>query len=203
MPADLVAVAGRAEFKDHLAGRFRETHAYHATGGIHYPGVVARTACEVRVDVRTLVKPILRRWNTMFIRGLSESDRRVLHSLARAMITADDVLAPEEAAMLEDIEAEMDLSVPDDAKRDDLVGLCAAVSSPEARAHILLELASVAHVDGEYADQEAKLLRGIAKEWAIEEYTVVRIEVWASRRIALAGEAVSIVREFVTPMSPS
>ena len=134
----------------------------------------------------------------MFLSGLSDSTKSASLGLAKKMIAADDVVRPEEAEMLRDVALEMELDPDIDPPETSVAELCAAVSDPRARASILLELASFAHVDSEYADSERALLASVASEWSIDPLTVVRVEAWAEQRIKVTLEAAEIVQEIST-----
>lgn len=139
----------------------------------------------------------------MFLQDLHPADKDVFLGLAHKMILADEKLAAEEAAMLGDIVLEMggesNAAVTDRVVEE----LCTDVTDPRTQAIMLLELASLAHVDGEYAHEERELLHAIARIWNIGPITLVRIETWAKARIDLSREAAEVILEAASPLARS
>ena len=99
--------------------------------------------------------------------------------------------------MLDDLTAEMGECAPHGPSGRTVELICATVSKPSARAMILLELASLGHVDQEYASQERELLAAISEQWGIAPITLFRIEQWAANRIALSAEAIEVIQEIL------
>ena len=73
--------------------------------------------------------------------------------------------------------------------------LCSHAPAPQAQAHILLELASIAHVDNDYSVEEREFLRIVADYWNVDPITLIRIEGWAEARVLLSREAAEVVLE--------
>lgn len=71
--------------------------------------------------------------------------------------------------------------------------LCTGIERQELKIYCLLELASIAHVDNDYAAEERALLHEIAELWAIPSEKLPAIERWADDRIKLAQDAAKIV----------
>lgn len=111
------------------------------------------------------------------------------------MIEADRILASEELEMMASAIAEMGLDLTIEIKDRSVEELCAEVSAPQTQALMLLELASLAYVDNEYAAEERALLHSIARIWNTDPMTLIRIEAWAEQRIQLSREAAEVVRE--------
>lgn len=140
----------------------------------------------------------------MFLGELEGSHKEAFMALARRMVSADGKITPEEKQMLDDAVLELGLSAePDfDAQLPKVKECCGAVLDPEARAFILLELASFAYVDHEYDESERELLHSVADLWRLDPLTVVRIEDWARRRVELSKEAVEVIQEIRIFNSP-
>ena len=139
----------------------------------------------------------------MFLSDFSPTDKNTFLGLAKKLIGVDDVLAPEELEMLGNVAAEMGLDAEADVPDGSIEELCAGVSSPQAQAFMLLELASLACVDNEYVDEERELLRTIASSWEIDPITIIRIEAWGKMRIELSREAAEVVHEVTSPLGRS
>ncbi len=134
----------------------------------------------------------------MYLKDLSPDCKKSFLALARLLIAADGVFASEELAMLDDVAFEMGVA-PDSGTTGDIVeDLCEAVQRPEARAQMLLELVSLAHIDDEYSTEERKLLREISQQWGVDAITLIRIETWAESRIQMSREAAAIIQEIKT-----
>ena len=131
----------------------------------------------------------------MFLSGLSVKDKGTFLALAAKMIAADGVLAPEEVAILGDLVRELDMLADPKMSSLEVEELCSVPPTPQAQACMLLELASIAHIDRQYADEERSLLAEIARQWQIDALTLVRIERWAVTRIELSREAAEVIRE--------
>ncbi len=139
----------------------------------------------------------------MFLSDFCKADKNTFLRLAKRMVAIDNVLAPEELEMLEDVACEMELDADVELPERNLEELCAAVTSTQTHALMLLELASIARVDNKYADEERELFRTIASLWKTDQITTIRIEAWAERRIQLSREAAEIVREITCPLGQS
>jgi len=134
------------------------------------------------------------RWE-MFLSDLSENERTVFLSLARNMVAADDKVTQEEEEMLRDLHDEAGQGLMIDPNDKDIEGLCGQIQSPSAQAKMLLELASIAFVDGEYEDRERELLKRVSGYWCIERLSFLRAEDWGKKRVELAAEAAHLVHE--------
>jgi len=135
----------------------------------------------------------------MFLKDLTPDCQSSFLALAKLLAAADGILAPEELAMLDDVASEMGISSDSVSPTEaELEVLCAAVHSPEVRAYMLMELASLAHIDDDFASEERQLLRAISDLWNIDTITLIRIEAWAETRVEMSREAAEIVQEIKT-----
>ncbi len=139
----------------------------------------------------------------MFLRDLSTNEKQLFLGLARAMISADEKLTAEEIAMLGDVALEMGVESDVEVTSRGVAELSTGITDPRTQAIMLLELASLAHVDGEYADEERQLLRAIARIWKFGPITLTHIETWAKTRIDLSREAAEIILEAASPLARS
>jgi uncharacterized tellurite resistance protein B-like protein len=133
----------------------------------------------------------------LFLDDLTNTEKIAFLDLARMMVSADGIITAEEREMLRDVQVEMGLEVAEDLPTlgIDLDGACNSVVSTSTRVKVLLELASFAYVDSDYDERERKFLRGIGEKWQFDEISIIRVEEWASRRVALAREAAEIILE--------
>jgi 2-polyprenyl-6-methoxyphenol hydroxylase-like FAD-dependent oxidoreductase len=131
----------------------------------------------------------------MFLADLSKSEQDTFLSLARNMVAADEKVTPEEEELLRDLHIEIGQAVVIEPMQQDIEQLCEAVSDRGAQAKMLLELSSIAHVDGDYEERERHMIRSIAKKWKIDQLSVLRAEDWGQRRVALIVDAAHIVHE--------
>lgn len=134
----------------------------------------------------------------MFLADLSKLEQNTFLSLARNMVAADAIVTPEEEDLLNDLHYEIGQDTIIEPICKDIAELCTAVSNRKSQAKMLLELASIAHVDGEYEERERELLRTIAANWDIEHYSVIRAEDWGKNRIALIADAAHIMHDITT-----
>lgn len=131
----------------------------------------------------------------MFLSDLSMDERKAFLSLARNMVAADEKVTPEEEQMLRDLHSEAGYGLQIEPHNGDIEALCGLISNTVARAKVMLELASVAYVDGDYEVRERALLNRIAKAWGIEQLSFLRSEDWGKKRVELAIDAAHIIHE--------
>ena len=133
----------------------------------------------------------------MFLAGLSSQEKNAFLQLARQMIAADGVVTSEEQEMLSDLRHEMGSAPLSDDQVRAVGDACSLVTQIDTRTKILLELASLAYVDGDYDKREQVLLREIGSIWDVDSHSLVRIEDWGRSRVGLAVEAAYIIYETV------
>ena len=134
----------------------------------------------------------------MFIADLSPTEQASLLGLAALMIAADGLHLPEEEEMLSDALDEAGLLELPEALPDTVGALCDGVTEATSKVRIMLEIASFAHVDKDYAAAERELMRSIAEEWDIDRITTNRIEEWAEKRVWLAQEYAEVLHDVVS-----
>jgi hypothetical protein len=134
----------------------------------------------------------------MFIADLSPTEQASLLGLAALMISADGIHLPEEEEMLSDALNEAGLLQFPEAIPKTVGALCDGVTKTTSKIHILLEIASFAHVDNDYAAAERELMGAIAEEWGIDRITTIRIEEWAEKRVWLAQEYAGVIHDAVS-----
>jgi uncharacterized tellurite resistance protein B-like protein len=133
----------------------------------------------------------------MFLSELNETEKLAFLELATLMVSIDGKITVEESDMLQDAAEEMEINGYPAGPIDiqDLEEVCLRIEDTEAKAFILLELASFAFVDHDYDESEKALLRTIAKKWKLDKMSMLQIEEWAFKRVNLAKEAAEIVRD--------
>lgn len=129
----------------------------------------------------------------MFINELDEAGRKSFLELARRMVIADGVATSEEEEMFAALEEESGGTYSETTKNSSLSVLCTQITGGDVRAKSVLELASLAHVDGEFDGAERELLEQVCASWDIDRLTMIRAVDWASRRIQSALEAAEII----------
>jgi hypothetical protein len=134
----------------------------------------------------------------MFLSDLTPDCKVAFLDLARLLIAADGVQAPEELEMLNDVAREMEIELAGPSTSRGVEELCEGIRRPEAQAQILMELASLAHVDDDYSSEERLLLQQVGALWKINPITMIRIEAWAAARIEMSREAAEIIQEITT-----
>jgi tellurite resistance protein len=131
----------------------------------------------------------------MFLIELAHAEREAFWSLANLMVAADGKIAPEEAAMLEDLQSQLGIDAGGLQDTSDVSALALAIKEPSHRAISLMELASLAYVDGSYDEPEKELLRTIGGLWGLDKVIVMQAEEWGRKRVALTAEAVRLMQE--------
>jgi replicative superfamily II helicase len=129
----------------------------------------------------------------MFLSDLGPLAQQAFLSLARNVVAADDRVTVEEEALLRDLHREIGEETALAPRRKNIAEICADVTDRRTQILILLELASVAHVDGEYEPREQALIEKISDLWSIDTIDRVRAEEWGKRRVELMTDALDIM----------
>ncbi len=134
----------------------------------------------------------------MFISDLNQKERGAFLELAQKIVCADGKITAEEREMLEALEEEAGEVERLGVENLMVFDICKIIGSKEARAKTMLELTSLAFVDGDYDSKEKELIAEIGKAWGIDRMDVLRSEDWGKLRVQLAAEAADIIREIST-----
>jgi hypothetical protein len=135
----------------------------------------------------------------MFLGDLSSSEKSIFLSLAQKMISADDIFAPEEREMLEDISDEMKIDVQSSRSVGGSIReLCSSITDPEVQAKMMLELSSLAQIDEDFAETEKTLLEEVAILWSINPLALSAINEWGGLRVRLAHSAARVISEITS-----
>jgi len=138
----------------------------------------------------------------MFLGHFVDEEKEGFIELAKLMIAADGVFAPEEIAMFESILHELNIKGDVEIVNATLESACAHISRPEARVFALLELATIAFIDHDYGESEKALLASICEEWNMATDLLPLVEGWAQRRITLTTDVGKILSVFVPKPKP-
>ena len=129
----------------------------------------------------------------MFIKNLDGAQIGAFIGLARQVIRADGVLAPEEVGLLETIAQTAGFSGEPPAGT--VAQLASAFTTRRAKASALLELMGLGFADGEYHPAEKDLIREIAQAFGFSDDELASMEGWVTRQVMLLEEAAGFWEE--------
>lgn len=133
----------------------------------------------------------------MFLHELMAEEQAAFCLLARRLMQADGVESAVEDGMMQGMLRELGMSeAPVDAN-EPLDALASVFVSPRSRRIAMLELLLIACCDEEFHVKERELLQTLAEHMDFVPIAMIVMENWATRQLALANEAMEMLREEV------
>ena len=129
----------------------------------------------------------------MFISNLNLQERKAFAQLAWHLVHIDGVLSESETEVLDTIERETGFR--GEAQKDDYIKLADVFGGREAKISVLLELLSLAHVDGNYDASEQQMIQNLSVHFKIENEELDTLHSWVIRQTMLLQEAQSFMEE--------
>ena len=127
----------------------------------------------------------------MFIGNLSETEKKSFATLAWHLVNIDGVLTDSEESVLDSIEIETGHRGGD--LTEDYMPLANHFDSRKSRISVLLELLSLAHVDGHYDLTEVTMINRLADAFSVDETELEMLLAWVVRQTLLLQEAESFM----------
>lgn len=124
----------------------------------------------------------------MFLRDLTDDQKKAFLVLADKVVHADGNLAEEEKVLIAALTAEMGLasSVPADM---DFASAAAAFSDRKSKVAVMLELIGIGHADGDFDKDETEIVKEIMRTFRITPVEFEIMSNWVLRQLALVREA--------------
>ncbi len=130
----------------------------------------------------------------MFLRDLNQEEKKAFLSLAFKIIKCDGCLAQEEKERIEEIRVETGLFTETELMDKSIEELVNIFSSKESKKSALIEAVRLAYIDGEYDNQEQKILRAMALGFGFNEKEAMEIENWVLDLNKLIEKGKEIIR---------
>lgn len=124
----------------------------------------------------------------MFLRSLSLKQKSAFLFLANELIIADQKLDTSEKNLSNDLITEMNIdekNLPEVKTRYDSISI---LNTSMSRIIALIELLGIAHIDGDYCEEERKYLSDLAESLKISKEKLLYLENWVLRQISLFNE---------------
>lgn len=117
----------------------------------------------------------------MFLAYLNEIQKKHYVPLARRLIAADGVLAPQEKELIDEMLFEMDLIGKSEIRSMSNEELYEGFDGRYSKMIVLIDLMLLAYSDGEYAQKEKELIEEIAKGMRLKEEDIEQAHKWVLR----------------------
>lgn len=129
----------------------------------------------------------------MFLQNLTAEQKKSFFILAKKLVIADSIIAPEEEDMLSLMKREMNLEFDvENVNAYDTKELCKEFTDRNLKISVLVELINLGYVDKEYCEEEKIFVKDVAKEFGIPDDKLVLCEDWVTKKIALFKEVEKI-----------
>lgn len=130
----------------------------------------------------------------MFLRDLTDEQKRAFLALADKVYLADSHLAPEETAILAMFRAEMDVAdVP--VPQMEIADAAKVFDTRKARVSALFELIALGHADGDFNRDESAVVKEIKQAFGLSLAEFEAMENWVLRQMALVREASELMAQ--------
>ncbi|MEN3164105.1 TerB family tellurite resistance protein [Tistrella mobilis] len=130
----------------------------------------------------------------MFLRDLTDEQKRAFLVLADKVVLADGHLAPEETMLLDTFRAEMDVAdVP--VPQMDLAEAAKIFDTRKARVSVLFELIALGHADGDFDKDESAVVTEIKRAFGLSLAEFEAMVNWVLRQMALVREASELMAQ--------
>jgi hypothetical protein len=114
----------------------------------------------------------------MFLRNLSENEKKAFLTLADRVLKVDNVIAEEELELLRGFAQEMELSdIKCNLPEDEAYNIFGEVENKVKRA-VYTELLSLAFVDNTFDEKEMNCLKNIQEKLGLPDDFVKRVQDW-------------------------
>jgi uncharacterized tellurite resistance protein B-like protein len=123
----------------------------------------------------------------MFTQSLTRAEREAFVQLAYHLVHVDGVLSECEEEVVAALRLETEVDTP--AHAVDPLELADVFVTRRARVAVLLELMSLAHVDGSYDPSEQALVASLAGAFGFDEDDLAVLTSWVIRQTLLLREA--------------
>jgi tellurite resistance protein len=131
----------------------------------------------------------------MYLSSLSEEQKKAFLAIAMRIIKADGVMDPKERKTIEVMRYEMGLLEETDLPKGYIEDFLKPFDTRESKVIALIESIALAYVDGDYAEEEKKILREMALTFEFSEKEATDMENWVLRYRELQKEALAMFSE--------
>ena len=133
----------------------------------------------------------------MFLSELSKNERHVFLKFAFYLTTVDGEIDDFERKVLETycFEADIHFSEIDYKTLDEstLISLAESIKDKKSKRIILIELFSLAYVNGEFHEDEKKFILALSETFGLSNDEIKPLESWSQRMVNLIDEGLKLI----------
>ena len=133
----------------------------------------------------------------MFLSELTKEERHVFLKLAFHLTTVDGEIDDIERKVLEtySFEADIHFSESDYKTLDDatVISLAESIKDNKSKRIILIELFSLAYVNGEFHENEKRFMLTLSETFGLSDNEIKALESWSQRMVNLIDEGLRLI----------
>jgi len=133
----------------------------------------------------------------MFLSELTKEERHVFLKLAFHLTTVDGEIDDLERKVLETycFEADIHFSESDYKTLDDatVISLAESIKDNKSKRIILIELFSLAYVNGEFHENEKRFMLTLSETFGLSDNEIKALESWSQRMVNLIDEGLRLI----------
>ena len=133
----------------------------------------------------------------MFLSELTKEERHVFLKLAFHLTTVDGEIDDIERKVLEtySFEADIHFSESDYKTLDDatVISLAESIKDNKSKRIILIELFSLAYVNGEFHENEKRFMLTLSETFGLSDNEIKALESWSQRMVNLIDEGLKLI----------
>ena len=133
----------------------------------------------------------------MFLSELTKEERHVFLKLAFHLTTVDGEIDDLERKVLEtySFEADIHFSESDYKTLDDatVISLAESIKDNKSKRIILIELFSLAYVNGEFHENEKRFMLTLSETFGLSHNEIKALESWSQRMVNLIDEGLRLI----------
>ena len=133
----------------------------------------------------------------MFLSELTKEERHVFLKLAFHLTTVDGEIDDLERKVLEtySFEADIHFSESDYKTLDDatVISLAESIKDNKSKRIILIELFSLAYVNGEFHENEKRFMLTLSETFGLSDNEIKALESWSQRMVNLIDEGLRLI----------